>query len=327
MKEEKRFFIWKETAQGEQDGFFSPIYDSREKGTRWHRIMARQEKGKKAVTVSCYIGDQLKETAEQLIDQTELSLTEKKKQLRPFLQKEGTLPGDWLLHQLEGRYLLLLAEVTGEAAEKSWQVRIEFPKSSWVQYLPGVYEEKGPDSFLERFLCIFQSLYEDVDAAIREYPFHLCPEVCDSADLPVLAGWLDVKNAYFWKEEQLRILLSHLMEFYENRGTPASIRWLVNLYTGEQPLLVEYYDVEAEREEKNGTSRQRARLIRQLYGENPFRYTLLVGKEYKALPAIIAWATPAHMEGRIVVLRPDIRLNGYSYLGINSRLQRGEELF
>ena len=86
------------------------------------------------------------------------------------LQAVFKKPEDVLLHQVKGRYLwfkVILAGQKGREPEIS-RMQIYFPKDTWLKYLPEVYQNDVESaSFLERYLAIFQSVYEDMTKRIR----------------------------------------------------------------------------------------------------------------------------------------------------------------
>ena len=66
---------------------------------------------------------------------------------------------------------------------------------------------------------------------------------------------------------------------------------------------------------------------RKAYGDDPYSFVLLVKEQYvatardfRALNCIIRQMKPAHMEARVIPLKPVLSLGTYSYLGINSRI-------
>jgi len=74
-------------------------------------------------------------------------------------------------------------------------------------------------------------------------------------------------------------------------------------------------------------------LLEKLYNISPYVFTVLVKeehvpseKEYKMLLKIIEDIKPAYMEFELVVLKPYIFLNSYSYLGVNSVLGQYQDL-
>lgn len=111
------------------------------------------------------------------------------------------------------------------------------------------------------------------------------------------------------------------MELYACRGTKKSLLRAVNLYIREPAYLVEQHKLAAMYKGNKG------KLIRRLYGSNPYLTTLLVreekvpsDKEFRTLHEIVRDNIPAQMLCQIVVLKPYIFLDQHTYLGINSVL-------
>ncbi len=318
--------------------FFSRILDSGKEGTIWHRMTGKQKKkGSAAIRISFYASDTIQyleqgETMnlKELLKSAELSLSEKKKRLEPFLKKEMSYSQDILLHGLEGRYLWFLLEVYPQTDEPValGEFMITFPAQSWMKYLPELYQKQmGNQSFLDRYLAVFQSLYEDVGGEIKSFPQQLDPKTADQQFLEELAGWLDIETPYMWRESQLRFLLEHAMEFQASRGTRRGIELLVELYTGEKPFVIEWQDWSVY--QNNGSY---GKLLEQLYEDDPGCFTVLVKEEnipayqeHQTLLRILEQIKPVQMEVNLIVLKPYIFTDGYSYLGVNSVLGQYEK--
>lgn len=318
--------------------FFSRILDSAKEGTIWHRMTGKiQKDSHAAIRISFYTSDVLVfESTEGtfdlqgLIRSAELSVSEKKKRLTPFLRKELSFGQDILLHSLEGRYLWFLLEIYPQTEEsvEIGEFMVSFAAKSWISYLPEVYQKgQGNHSFLDRYLSIFQSLYDDMGRQIREVVDDLDPKTADEKALGWLAEWLDVEMPYMWNEKQLRFLLEHSMEFQEARGTKRGIELFVELYTGEKPFVIEWQEWAAYRDQK-----EYGKLLRQLYMNDPGSFTVLVKescipthKEHQTLLRILEQIKPVQMEVNLVVLESYLFLDGYSYLGVNSVLGQYEE--
>lgn len=310
--------LWiKDTKLNSKGFFFSRILDSREKGTIWHRMVMESESfGDASVQFYFYTSDSIG-VLPQMIHDTSILLEEKKERLQPYLVKILLNPKDILLHEMEGRYLWFLAELfsTGEHSPLIKNLQIFFPKESWIQYLPGVYQEHlKEDTFLERYLGIFQSLYDDLEWKIRSSAGYLEPEAVSYEFLGWLASWLDIDNTNVWQEQKLRQFLKQGMELFKKRGTRPGLIQIVELYTGEKPFVVEYYQTEQFPLER-------------LYGNNPNVMLLLLKEscipsetEYHGLASVIEDVKPAHMEVKIIALKPCILLDNYSYVGINSMI-------
>ena len=355
MKYHKKYFIWNKisdftrgssqniqllspgiTIQNVETGtgiFFSRLLDSREKQTIYHRILVEGEEINEAtVHIRVYASESSKikvkgemmEIGEILTDSS-ISCEEKQELFSPFCQKVMAGPKDLLLHEVTGRYLWLQVSLIGQGyiLPKITKIKVIFPKDSWIKYLPDLYQEDTVgSSFVERYLGMFQSLYEDLTEQIENVPRYLNPEAAQGEFLEWLATWISLEDVHLWKEEQLRYLLKHSIELYRKRGTVAYLLEMVKLYTGKVPYLVEHHKMIPYQENQKYSHH-----LLNLYGDNPYIFTLIVhvdrqmnNKEYQILTKIVEESKPVHMECKIVVLQPYIFLDRYSYLGVNSVL-------
>lgn len=317
--------------------FFSRILDSSLGGTIWHRMTCQSGgKGNAAVRISFYTSEEIlfKEGEKELdiraiLRSEQYSISRKKELLQPFFRKECPLGPDILLHSLEGRYLWFLLEIypqTDESVELG-QFTVYFPAESWTEDLPELYRTTGGiDSFLDRYLSVFQSLHDDVEREIRGLPDYFSAGAAGREFLEWLSGWLDVAEPYMWTERQLRYLLEHGREFYDARGTRKGVEMFVELYTGERPFVIE-------RQDWNDflTDKKRQDLLGHLYKDDPGSFTVLVReacisghKEYQTLLRMIEQVKPVQMELQLVILKPYIFADGYSFLGVNSVLGQYE---
>lgn len=315
--------------------FWSRLLDSREKETVWHRLtMACTGPGEASVRFSFYCAEARRvffrgreRDLDELLRDPALTDGDRLELSRPWLAMTAQTPRDVLLHQLTGRYLWFRAELLpqGGQSPRIGDLRLRFPRQTWLEYLPEVYQtDPAGSSFTQRFLGIFQSLYDDLDEDIRQAARRFDPEVAGGEYLEWLASWLDVEDGYLWPEEKLRTLVRRGMELYRIRGTRRYVAEMVELYTGREPWVVEYSQVEPFL-----TDTGRAALLGELYGANPYMVTVILpgsalesSDAYKALLRIIDNARPAWVEVNLVVLTPYLFLDKYSYLGINSTLDR-----
>ena len=202
-------------------------------------------------------------------------------------------------------------------------ITIYLPSRSWIEYLPAIYQRADLKTrFLERYLGIFQTFYEDLNFKIGNVAEYFDSECCDLEFLQWLSDWLDINNSYIWPEDKLRRLLSQSVELYLGRGTKKSIEDIVELYTGTKPFIVESFQLD----KFKGSQLYEITLL-SMYGDNPLGFTVLVKeeyvktrREYNILLNIINEMKPVQMELRLVILKPYIFLNQYSYLGVNSVL-------
>ncbi len=192
---------------------------------------------------------------------------------------------------------------------------------SWISFLPEIYWE-GEDSFLCRYLKVFQRLYEKMSQKIENMPHMLYPEHGDRRILEWLAEWFAIENIEIWDDRQLAYLLLNQNRLSGMRGTKAYMKELVRLFTGYTPYIIEYYQTLPYQTDIGKTG-----MLERLYGNNAYVVTMLLPKravqgQQKAavLRRIIKAAAPAQIECRLVILQSCIYLGQYSYLGLNSYL-------
>ena len=316
--------------------FISRILDSKEIQMQWHRLRFCGNEGQLAVKLSIYAGNEeefvyegQKLSLESFLKREDISLEEKKERISPWLQKEVSGKNDVLLYGVTGRYLWIILEMYWQPdQEEIYNLQIFFPKRSWVEYLPEIYQQEDESLFLQRFLGIFQSIYEDLDEEIWELPKNLDMELADASYLNWLAAWLDIKNGYIWPEEKKRLLLKNGISLYKKRGTREGLLDFVELYLGKRPFLVEQHQIRPFKKEE-----QKYKDLTALYGNDPYSFSLLVEEAYissirqqKALLKIIDEVKPAHMECNLVILRPYLFVGQPTYLGINSVLGKYSSL-
>lgn len=304
------------------------ILDSQEIDMQWHQLLCRMRReGNTAVEITVYAANSLVQNLEHLLFDTGMDLQEKKDLLRPYQQKTVHNMDDILLHDVAGRYLWFLLETTLQTGqnleiEKIW---IFFPGQSWNSYLPEIYQSRDKDGFLERFLAVFQTMYESLNRVIERLPYDIDIDCADREYLEWLAKWLDLAESYMWTEDQLRRLLKNAVSLYQIRGTKYAVLAFVKLYTNsEKVYVVENFQISRKRD---------SHLLTRLYGSDPYRFQVLVPeqdiptvREYQTLLKIIKEVKPAHMESELIVLKPYLFLGQHTYLGLNTILGRYQYL-
>lgn len=288
--------------------FFSKLLDSGVGGNDWHRLRADLRMGDNmAVEVAVYTMDSEEghRRIQELLRGERVEPDEKLKQTEGFCRCRFHNPEDVLLFEVSGRYLWLSVIMWGSHAGGPWigNLQVFFPKRSWTSYLPEIYQgRKG--SFTDRFLGIFQTIYEELETDIRNNPAMLDIAAAEDRMVIWLAEWMDMDNSFSWRTDRLRLYLADGAAVFADRGTKRGLKHMVRMYTGAMPYLVEP-------EERSG---EFLLLISQSAVPSP--------KEYQALLRVIREGKPAHMKVRLIVLRPFVFLNRNTYLGVNSCLNR-----
>lgn len=313
--------------------FISKVFDSREKLTNWQQLLMDGNILSEA-SVSVYIYSSESEymiyneknmKIENVIRDVAIGMDEKKILFEKFYNDKITNPKDVLLHHIKGRYLWILVHLKtqGEDNPEISKIKLVFPKKSLMYFLPEVYQENTKSaSFLERYLEIFETLYSDINDNISKFPEYLDPDSVPREFLSWLAEWIAIEDIFLWNEEQLRYLIKNGLRLYKIRGTKQYLKEMVQLYTGKEPYIIEYFDITKYKNDGNTIDN-----MFELYSDSEFVFTVIVdlghkisNMEYQTLTRIINISKPAHMGCKLVVLEPYIYLGKHSYLGINSVL-------
>ncbi|MGE5381381.1 MAG: phage tail protein [Methylocystaceae bacterium] len=310
-----------------------PVMDSTVPEMEWHRINLDADiPDDTQIRLSYFsndnqevvIDDQLINIEACLADQS-LPLHEKLGLLEPLWIQELINPQDMLLPSARGRYLWVKVELIGSESRTPVlkKVRIYFPRMSLLSYLPAVYQEdKTSRDFLERFLSLFDTFLQGMEEQIDQVSKIFDPEAASGPFLNWLASWLDLRVDENWSEQQIRCLLMAAPSLYKMRGTRQGMEEIIAIYTGERPFIVEHFQYKYLQEIQEIKD-----IMSQLYGQNPYGFTILVKQDkvptsaqLATLQKIIDEEKPAFTEANLVVLQPWMYMDMHSYLGINTYL-------
>lgn len=332
MRSVPYFLLNKEQDFIEQESCLcSNLLDSEEKQTEWSRIKLSVEDGE-MVRVRVYVSEQdwiakngERQDIRQMLRNEDMKMQEKLCLFSPYEVLYTGRETDYLLQQAAGRYLWLVIESNQRETirEKKLEIQIFFQADSWVSYLPEIYgrgEEK--DSFLSRYLGIFQWMYYDMTQKILAMPHMLYPAHAETEFLEWMAEWFGLENINIWSKQQLIYLLENGRRLFGIRGTKQYLKEVIWLFTGYVPFIVEYYQTQ-----KYKTDIKKQKRLERLYGENAYVVTIVLPQNavldrqrIAMLNRVIHSASPAYIECRLVVLESYIFLDRYAYIGINSRL-------
>lgn len=313
--------------------YMSRVFDSGERGNIWHRLLINTENcSADEVRVIVYASDE-KEflykgasfTVDEVLRDTGIDLNEKKEMFSHLEKKRINGAFDALLHDVSGRYLWIYTEVFGVSGRPAAikDIRLYLPADSWIDRLPQIYRKSDAESgFLERFLGIFQTLYEDAECDIDCVADRFDPECAETGFLGWLSEWFDIAEFNVLEEKKLRKLLMSAVELYRGRGTKECLSRAIELYTGERPYIVENFSLR----QFSGTRNYEETIV-PLYGTDPYKIFILVRNEVintdydrEILWQIAREFMPMTMDFELKVLEPYIFLGQYSYLGINTCL-------
>lgn len=108
--------------------------------------------------------------------------------------------------------------------------------SLYAQYLPDIYQE---NDFLQRFLHIFEDIWEPLEQRQDHIEMYFDPRTCPVVFLPWLASWLDIPLSPHWSEVRKRRVLAQTMEVYSWRGTLYGLARMIEISTGLMPEITE----------------------------------------------------------------------------------------
>jgi phage tail-like protein len=313
--------------------FMTRIFDSGDRGTTWHRMLINAaDCSADELRVTVYAADDpefsyrgVSYTIDEVFHDKSIDLAKKTEMFSVFEKKRINGAKDALLHDVSGRYLWIYIDVFGISEKPAVinDIRLYLPAESWIDRLPQIYRKADKETgFLERYLGIFQTLYDEVEDEIDRISARFDPECAESGFLEWLAGWLDISDCSVWKEDKLRKLLLSAVSLYRSRGTRESLSRAIELYTGERPFIIENFSLR----EHIGTSAYEHTLV-PMYGNDPYKIFILVRSEVVGSDSDkdILWRIaremmPVTVDFELKVLEPYIFLDQYSYLGINTYL-------
>ncbi|MFX3632998.1 MAG: phage tail protein [Candidatus Pristimantibacillus sp.] len=254
-----------------------------------------------------------------------LSYREKLQALAPLWSPPVINPKDALFFGAKGRYIWLKIEWMGtERHTPSLQrLRVHFPRETYLSYLPAVYQEdEASRDFLERYLAMFGTLFSEVEEDIAGMSQYFDPELAHGEHLRWLASWLGLETDDYWSDEQVLNFLREAPELYKYRGTRQGIEKAIEIYTGQKPLLIEYFQTKAMRD--NAELRE---MTDRLYSGDPYTFTVLLRPEQSpsekqrvVIEQLLEEQKPAYTEAKLVLLQPWMYLDLHTYLGINTVL-------
>lgn len=307
----------------EQGTYISKIFDSTMLGCRWHRVVLDAQIPANTRVMLSY------------------STTDNKDDVNKSFGNESLNPVDALMTGVIGQYLRFKIELFSDETCKNTplikQLRVYFPRVTYLRYLPETYQENEKKrEFLERFLSLFETFMSRSEEQISDFSKYLDPAAVPGKFVPWLSSWLAIAHDENWSLEKIRRLIQQAPGLYRIRGTPHILRQIINLFYGKTPIIVEPFQFRCI---KNSDIIE---LMKDLFGSNAYRFTVLVpprwhdpdsplkkarevtAAERNTLQRIVDTEKPADTTGTLQVLKPSFYLDLHTYLGINTLLTKTE---
>jgi len=215
----------------------TPIFDGREPGCIWHRLMLDARMPPEAA---------MRVRSRAADDPRDLELTRWQAEPVPYLRRDGSevplstasrspVDGTWelLFQRARGRHLQIELTLSGNQrlTPRVRAMRAYYPRFSYLErYLPAVYrEDEDSASFLDRFLANIEGFFttiEDRIAAVQAF-FDVGSAPSDALDW--LASWFGVALDPSWTDAKRRLFIRHATDFFQQRGTIRGLQNAVRL--------------------------------------------------------------------------------------------------
>lgn len=245
-----------------------------------------------------------------------------------YIQEQGTVlppnPHNAFLTSAKGRYLWIAIELVGSGSQSPLitELQLFYPRSSLLSYLPSIYQEGPPDSFLERFISLFGHFLRQHHEQIAGVSAVFDSEQVDGAFLKWLASWLNIVADDSWSDERLRAYIQIAPKLYQIRGTRQAMQQMVKLLTGYTPHILEHFQYKHLLHDPDWE-----KALSLLYTDMPYHFLVILPphsiaseQQKEMVQRMIARDQPAMTEAELIVLEPRIRLGGHTYLEVNSIL-------
>ena len=295
--------FWK----GNAVSYYSRVFDSLQKGTIWHRISADTVIPNNMIcNMTVYSSDlDMVSYGTKVYSVKELLLSDNDDKdiiLSGCEMLKCRLEKDFLIGAARGRYMWFKLEIYSSSDNRLRlnKMRIEFSSDSWIKFLPEVYRN-DEDGFLERYLGIFQSIYEDNERKIEKSFLTYTAENCDDEFLNWLCSWYCIQGKNLWSLAQLRYILKNAYRIYSLIGTRAVTEEISELYLGEKPLIIEYY----QKDDKTLVLPKEVK--REQVFINPYVFSVIIkgsnisSAELGNYKKILDSIKPVHMQANIIV--------------------------
>jgi phage tail-like protein len=227
--------------------YYSEALDSRTYRCTWHRVAMRAQ-----VPSGCTIRvDTFTAESAKTMDEV-TNLPESRWSTGQVNAGSTSCNWDCLILGQPGRYLWLRLTFGSEGATTPCveQIKVDYPRASSLQYLPGVYREDAVSAdFLSRFLSIFDTLRGQSSELIsmmaryfdpRATPAN-CQNQCGTDFLTWLASWLGLSLDSNWPMERRRALVQQAHRLFDLRGTAEGLKVQIEIFAGVKPRILEMY--------------------------------------------------------------------------------------
>jgi len=313
--------------------FFTSSLDSHEEKTIWHLLTARCIIPQNTKLIFKIFASDVDEAVvflggkQERIKIDEFLKNEKdfSTKLQIFDQLDITVlenPSNVPLFNLEGRYLWLCIEGINYSSKdliKIKEIKVEFPKISFVEYLPELYQNLPNDSFMLRFISIFQSIYLEVEEIIDNIPSNFEPFCANKEFISWICDWFSIEET-MWSDNELKFFICDAIKIFKKKGTRQSVFNIINKYIKCDPIIIEKFSIS-----DNKFYKKEKKIVDKLFGDNNFVFTIILHEsyieneiKYAGILKLIRSIVPISAICNLVTLTNNIFLDNHCYVGVNS---------
>ena len=307
----------------------NPLYlkiDSLKHNTRWHRMLIDYE-----------IPDESNIYLKIASSNTSISPDENR------YMKIENLNSDIFLPELQGQYLFikiyLKANQTCQNSPHIRNIKLIYPRSSYLEYLPAYYQEDKESAVtVERFLSIFETVFSTLEKTRETTPSLLDITETSKENLAWLSSWLGLTYDESWDERRWRTLMNEAPKLFDIRGTREGIERVIEIYSDMRPLIQEpmhthclvqwkiVKNIDYEKWKKLDKKEYKKVALKTI--DNYSFCVFLKPEQYHkeeevaTIRRIVEEWKPAYTKARVVPLEHRILLGSFVFLGVNTKLEK-----
>ena len=131
----------------------------------------------------------------------------------------------------------------GNASPRIRQIRVDYGRDTWLDWLPAIYQQQPQRDFLERYLALNASVLGEVESEITGLSRLFDPYAARDEGFPSwlewLSGWLAFDLKESWTDAEKRKNLAEAFALYNWRGTIEGLRRYLKIYAGVNARITE----------------------------------------------------------------------------------------
>lgn len=211
------------------------VFDSSKTDCKWHRLELNANIPEKThVDVYYHISNDKK--SDQNVTWTKL-----------VTFQSGVDLYDVLIPNVPGKLIWIKMDLVSTDEYKTpiiKHLKVYFPRISYLRYLPAVYQEDElGKEFLEPFLSLFETFMWKKEEQINNISSYFDADSTPDEFLNWLGSWTSTIFDESWSLNKKRMFLKNAVKLYKKRGTKEGLEELLEIYTGNKPIIVENWQL------------------------------------------------------------------------------------